>query len=50
MTRINKLYLAMQDKFTFSRSFGNDATLLAGSRIKEQADIKMSRDLQGIKK
>lgn len=49
MTRIDKLYLAMQDKFIFSRSFGNDARLLAASRIKEQADIKMSRDLQGIK-
>jgi hypothetical protein len=39
----------MQDKFTFSRSFGNDATLLATSRIREKADAETSRALYGIK-
>lgn len=49
IARIDKLYLDMQDKFIFSRSFGNDATLIAASRIKEQTDIQTSRALQGIK-
>ena len=46
---IDKLYLDMQDKFMFSRSFGNYAALLAASRIKEQTDIQTSHALQGLK-
>jgi hypothetical protein len=49
MARIDKLYLDMQDKFTFCNSFSNDAKLLAVSRIKEQTEVKTSRALQGIK-
>ena len=49
MERIEKLYLDMQDNFTFSRSFGNDATLLAASRIREKVDAETSRALYGIK-
>jgi hypothetical protein len=49
IARIDKLYLDMQDKFTFSNSFSNDAKLLAVSRIKEQTEVKTSRALQGIK-
>ena len=49
MERIDKLYLDMQDKFTFCRSFANDAQSLAASRLKEQADIQNSRALHGIK-
>ena len=49
MERIDKLYLDMQDKFTFSRSFANDATLLAASRIREKVDAETSRALYGIK-
>jgi hypothetical protein len=49
MARIDKLYLDMQDKFTFCNSFSNDAKLLAASRIKEQTEVKTSRALQGIK-
>jgi len=49
IARIDKLYLDMQDKFTFSRSFSNDASLLAASRIKAQTDIQTGRALQGIK-
>lgn len=47
--RIDKLYLDMQDKYTFSQSFSNDAKSLAASRIKEKTDVQTSRVLQGIK-
>ncbi|MGN6214471.1 hypothetical protein [Parafilimonas sp.] len=47
--RIDKLYLDMQDKFTFSQSFSNDAKSLAASRIKDKTDVQTSRVLQGIK-
>lgn len=49
MKRIDRLYLAMQDKYTFSQSFSNDAKSLAASRIKEKADIQTSRVLHGVK-
>ena len=49
MKRIDKLYLDMQDKFTFSQNFSNDAKALAASRLKEKADVQTSRALQGIK-
>lgn len=47
--RIDKLYLDMQDKFTFSQSFSNDAKSLAASRIKDKTDVQTSRVLRGIK-
>lgn len=47
--RIDKLYLDMQDKFTFSQSFSNDAKSLAASRLKEKTDVQTSPVLQGIK-
>lgn len=47
--RIDKLYLDMQDKFTFSQSFSNDAKSLAASRLKEKTDVQTSRAMQGIK-
>ncbi len=47
---IDKLYLGMQDKFTFSQNFANDANVLAASRLKEKTDIQTSRVLNGIKK
>lgn len=50
MARIDKLYLDMQDKYTFSQSFGNDTKTMAMARIKEQSEIQTSRALQGIKK
>lgn len=49
MERIDRLYLDMQDKFTFSWSFSNDAKSLAASRLREKTDVKTSRVLQGIK-
>ncbi len=49
IARIDKLYLDMQDKYTFSQSFSNDAKSLAASRIKEKTDVQTSRVLQSIK-
>lgn len=49
MKRIDMLYLDMQDKFTFSQSFSNDARSLAAARLREQSDVQTSRVLQGIK-
>ncbi|MCT1523838.1 hypothetical protein [Sphingobacterium hotanense] len=49
MARIDKLYLDMQDKYTFSQSFGSDARTLNASRKKEQTDIQTSRALLDIK-
>lgn len=49
MARIDRLYLDMQDKFTFSQTFSNDARSLGASRLKEKSDVQTSRVLQGIK-
>jgi hypothetical protein len=49
MARIDKLYLDMQDKFTFSQSFSNDVQSLAAARLKEKTDVQTSRALQGIR-
>lgn len=49
MARIDRLYLDMRDKYTFSQGFGNDAQMLAASRKKELMDIQTSRALQDIK-
>lgn len=49
MKRIDQLYLDMQDKYTFSLSFSNDAKSLAVSRVKEKTDVQTSRALHGIK-
>lgn len=49
MKRIDELYWDMQDKFTFSQSFSNDAQTLAASRLKEKSDTQTSRVLHGIK-
>jgi hypothetical protein len=35
MNRIDKLYLRMQDNYTFSQSFGNEAKVMAAVRIRE---------------
>lgn len=49
MGRIDRLYLDMQDKYSFSQSFSNDAKTLAVARAKENTEIQTSRALQGIK-
>jgi hypothetical protein len=47
--RIDRLYMDMQDKFTFTQSFSNDAVSLVASRVKEKIDVQTSRVLHGIK-
>ncbi|OJW81919.1 MAG: hypothetical protein BGO69_15105 [Bacteroidetes bacterium 46-16] len=49
MKRINLLYIDMQDKYTFSKSFCNDVSLMAAARTREQTEVQTSRALQGIK-
>lgn len=49
MARIDKLYMDMQDKYTFSQSFSNNAKTLAAARAKENTEVQTSRALQGIK-
>lgn len=49
LERIERLYLDMQDKYTFEKSFGNEALVLATARKREQKDIQTGRALHGIK-
>lgn len=49
LERIERLYLDMQDKYTFEKSFGNEAHVLANARKQEQKDIQTGRALHGIK-
>lgn len=48
MSRIDRLYLDMQDSYTFSKGFSDEAQALALSRKKEQNDVITGRALQGI--
>lgn len=49
MSRIDRLYLDMQDSYTFSKGFAGEAEALALSRKKEQNDVITRRALQGVK-
>lgn len=49
MARIDKIYLEMQDNYTFFQSFSKEAQAMAASRIQENKDVNTSRALQGIK-
>lgn len=49
LERIEKLYVDMQDKYTFTKSFGNEAWVLAVARKQEQRDAQTGRALHGIK-
>jgi hypothetical protein len=46
---IDRIFSDMQDKLTFLRSFNNSTKLLAVQRIKEQAEVDISRKLSAIK-
>ncbi|WP_090659552.1 hypothetical protein [Parafilimonas terrae] len=50
LKRIDQLYADMQDKYSFSQSFSNDAKILAASRLREQTDIQTGRAWLGIQK
>lgn len=47
--KIDKLYLDMQDKFTFCNVMSEDISLLALQRVTEQAEITRSKLINGIK-
>ena len=47
--RIDALYNDMQGKYSFAKSFADEAKILAVSRFREQNDIETSRALNGIK-
>ena len=49
LVRIDKLYLDMQDKFTFSNVMSEDISLLALQRVSEQIEINRSKLINGIK-
>lgn len=49
LTRIDKLYLDMQDKFTFCNVISEDISLLALQRLTEQIEINRSKLINGIK-
>ncbi|NOT50137.1 MAG: hypothetical protein HOP10_02550 [Chitinophagaceae bacterium] len=49
LVRIDKLYLDMQDKFTFSNVMSEDISLLALQRLSEQIEINRSKLINGIK-
>jgi len=50
LKRIDQLYTDMQDQYSFSQSFSNDAKMLAASRLQEQTEIQTARAWLGIQK
>jgi hypothetical protein len=48
MQRIDLLYYDMQGKYTFLKSFTNEAKILSRARFREQKDVLRSRALHGI--
>ncbi len=48
MARIDKLFLEMQDQYTFCQNFSGEAKALAAARLKEKSEIIISRALHGI--
>ncbi len=49
LAAINRIFAGMQDKLTFLRSFNNSTKLLAVQRIKEQAEVEVTKKLSDIK-
>ena len=47
--KIDKLYLDMQDKFTFCNVMSEDISLLALQRLTEQIEINRSKLINGVK-
>ena len=46
---IDKIFIDIQDKLTFLRSFNNSTKMLAVQRVNEQSQIDLSRKLSDIK-
>jgi hypothetical protein len=49
LSRIDKLYIDMQDKFTFCNVMSEDIGILALQRMSEQMEINRSKLINGIK-
>lgn len=47
--RIDKIYSAMQDKYTFVQEFSEQAKLLMSARARDASDVQQSRIINGIK-
>lgn len=46
--RIDQLYLDMQDKYAFCKSFSEECSLLAMQRLMEKGEINLSKRLNGL--
>lgn len=49
LNAIDRVFVHMQDKLTFLREFNNSTKLLVVQRIKEQAEVDVSKKLSDIK-
>jgi hypothetical protein len=49
MDRIDKLYIDMQDKYSFTSSFSEEMGVLSAQRISEQAEVNLSKKLNGVR-
>ncbi|MFW2477495.1 MAG: hypothetical protein ACN4EP_11295 [Sediminibacterium sp.] len=49
INRIDKLYLDMQDKYSFCKSFSKEMSLLSIQRLHEQNEINFSKTINGLK-
>lgn len=48
MARIDKLFLDMQDKYTFCQNFSGEAKAMAAARLQEKNEVETSRALHDI--
>ena len=48
LTRIDKLFLAMQDNYSFYRTFSSEIKATAVSRLEEKTDVETSRALHDL--
>lgn len=48
MTRIDRLFLSMQDNYTFCQTFSSETKTTAAARLKEKIDVETSRALHGL--
>ena len=49
LNRINQIYLDMQDMYSFTMFFSNEASVLAANRLREANDISTSKTLHDVK-
>ena len=49
MNRIDKLYLDMQDKYSFASDFSDEMGVLSAQRLSEQAEINLSKKLNAVR-